>query len=111
MTARVPEGVDLTRGVAITSSFHVNDTTHVENCRYGKGSNLMGALAVMQVDGGGRVPRWVRFAGTVSAASRGLRPVAVEPALERAHRHRARHADAPTTRSRSRVGAACSGGT
>jgi cholesterol oxidase len=66
MAARVPEGVDLTRGVAITSSFHVNDTTHVENCRYGKGSNLMGALAVMQVDGGGRVPRWVRFAGTVA---------------------------------------------
>ena len=66
MIARVPDGVDLTRGVAITSSFHVNDTTHVENVRYGKGSNLMGALAVMQVDGGGRVPRWVRFAGTVA---------------------------------------------
>jgi cholesterol oxidase len=66
MTGRVPGGVDLTRGVAITSSFHVNETTHVENCRYGKGSNLMGALAVMQVDGGGRVPRWMRFAGTVA---------------------------------------------
>ncbi|NUR81195.1 MAG: GMC family oxidoreductase [Dermatophilaceae bacterium] len=63
MTRRVPEGVDLTRGVAITSSFHVSDTTHVENVRYGKGSNLMGSLAVMQVDGGGRVPRWLRFAG------------------------------------------------
>ncbi len=63
MTARVPEGIDLTRGVAITSSFNVADTTHVENCRYGKGSNLMGALAVMQVDGGGGIPRWVRFAG------------------------------------------------
>ena len=63
MTARVPEGIDLTRGVAITSSFNVDDTTHVENCRYGKGSNLMGALAVMQVDGGGGIPRWVRFAG------------------------------------------------
>ncbi len=63
MTARVPKGVDLTRGVAITSSFNVDDTTHVENCRYGKGSNLMGALAVMQVDGGGGMPRWVRFAG------------------------------------------------
>ncbi|MEW1954853.1 GMC family oxidoreductase [Terrabacter sp. NPDC080008] len=63
MTARVPKDVDLTRGVAITSSFHVDDTTHVENCRYGKGSNLMGALAVMQVDGGGRVPRWARFVG------------------------------------------------
>ena len=66
MTARVPDGVDLTKGVAITSSFHVSDTTHVENCRYGKGSNLMGALAVMQVDGGGRTPRWVRFAGEVA---------------------------------------------
>jgi cholesterol oxidase len=66
MTARVPEGVDLTKGVAITSSFHVSDTTHVENCRYGKGSNLMGALAVMQVDGGGGIPRWVRFAGTAA---------------------------------------------
>ncbi|WP_020144857.1 GMC oxidoreductase [Terracoccus sp. 273MFTsu3.1] len=66
MTARVPDGVDLTRGVAITSSFHVSETTHVENVRYGKGSNLMGALAVLQVDGGGRVPRWVRFAGTAA---------------------------------------------
>ncbi|MEP7334002.1 MAG: GMC family oxidoreductase, partial [Terracoccus sp.] len=63
MTARVPSGVDLTRGVAITSSFNVDEATHVENCRYGPGSNLMGALAVMQVDGGGRVPRVVRFAG------------------------------------------------
>ena len=62
-TARVPRGADLTRGVAITCSFHVDDTTHVENVRYGKGSNLMGALAVMQVDGGGRVPRWARFLG------------------------------------------------
>ncbi|OFE14758.1 cholesterol oxidase [Humibacillus sp. DSM 29435] len=63
MTARVPSDVDLTRGVAITSSFNVDEATHVENCRYGPGSNLMGALAVMQVDGGGRVPRFVRFAG------------------------------------------------
>ncbi|GAA2743813.1 GMC family oxidoreductase [Terrabacter aerolatus] len=66
MTARVPDGVDLTKGVAITSSFHVDEMTHVENCRYGKGSNLMGALAVMQVDGGGGIPRWLRFAGTAA---------------------------------------------
>ncbi|MEO7448992.1 MAG: GMC family oxidoreductase [Humibacillus sp.] len=63
MTARVPRDMDLTRGVAITSSFHIDETTHLENVRYGKGSNLMGALAAMQVDGGGRVPRWVRFVG------------------------------------------------
>jgi cholesterol oxidase len=63
MTARVPKGMDLTKGVAITSSFHVNDTTHVENVRYGKGSNAMGFLAIMQVDGGGSVPRWLKFLG------------------------------------------------
>ena len=63
MTARVPRGVDLTRGVAITSSFHIDESTHLENVRYGKGSNLMGALAVMQVDGGDGIPRWLRFVG------------------------------------------------
>jgi cholesterol oxidase len=63
MTSKVPREVDLTHGVAITSSFHVDETTHVENVRYGKGSNLMGALAVMQVDGGGGIPRWARFVG------------------------------------------------
>jgi cholesterol oxidase len=63
MTQRVPKGMDLTHGVAITSSFHVDDVTHVENVRYGRGSNAMGLLAVMQVDGGGRVPRPIRFVG------------------------------------------------
>lgn len=62
MTRRVPPGVDLTRGVAITSSFHPDAATHVENCRYGKGSNAMGVLTTLLVDGGS-VPRWLRFAG------------------------------------------------
>ena len=65
-TARVPRGHDLTRGVAITSSFHPDDATHVENCRYGKGSGAMGLLGTLLVDGGGRVPRWVRFGGLVA---------------------------------------------
>lgn len=55
--------VDYTRGVAITSSFHPDEDTHVEPVRYGKGSNLMGMLATVLVDGGGRVPRWLRFLG------------------------------------------------
>jgi len=63
MTERVPPGIDLTRGVAITSSFHPDEDTHVENVRYGKGSNAMGLLATILVDGGGRVPRPVRFLG------------------------------------------------
>jgi cholesterol oxidase len=62
MSSRVPDE-DLTRGVAITSSFHPTDDTHVENVRYGKGSNAMGLLATLLVDGGGRVPRAVRFLG------------------------------------------------
>jgi cholesterol oxidase len=59
MTRRVP-AADLTRGVAITASFHPDAATHVENCRYGKGSNAMGLLSTLLVDGGGRVPRWLR---------------------------------------------------
>jgi len=62
-TVRVPREVDLTKGVAITSSFHVDHETHVENVRYGKGSNAMGLLATIMVDGGGTVPRSLRFVG------------------------------------------------
>jgi cholesterol oxidase len=60
---RVPKGVDMTRGVAITSSFHVSDTTHIENVRYGPGSNALSLLGVMQVEPGGNVPRPLRFLG------------------------------------------------
>ena len=59
-TRRVP-AQDLTHGVAITSSFNPDEATHVENCRYGPGSNAMGLLATLLVDGGGRLPRPVRF--------------------------------------------------
>jgi cholesterol oxidase len=62
MATRVPDA-DLTRGVAITSSFYPRPDTHVENVRYGKGSNAMGLLATLLVDGGGRVPRPLRFLG------------------------------------------------
>lgn len=61
MTRSVPVGTDLTRGVAITSSFHPDAVTHVENVRYGKGSNAMGSLLTLMADGrpdgakGGRV--------------------------------------------------------
>lgn len=53
--------VDYTRGVAITSSWHPDEHTHVEPVRYGKGSNAMALLATLMTDGGGRVPRWVRW--------------------------------------------------
>ncbi|WP_030609852.1 GMC oxidoreductase [Streptomyces sclerotialus] len=41
--------VDFTRGVAITSSIHPDAHTHIEPVRYGKGSNAMGGLSVLQV--------------------------------------------------------------
>ncbi|GAB3499293.1 GMC family oxidoreductase [Flexivirga lutea] len=47
----VPEDVDLTRGVAITTSFHIDERTHIENVRYGKGSNLMGLMSTFLVNG------------------------------------------------------------
>ena len=55
---------DMTRGVAITSSVHLDDHTHLEPVRYGRGSNLMGLLSTVLTDGGGRVPRPVRWLGT-----------------------------------------------
>ena len=42
---------DFTRGSAITSSFHVNDRTHIEPCRYGHGSNSMGLLQTFLTSG------------------------------------------------------------
>lgn len=50
---------DYTRGVAITSSFFPDDVgTHVEPCRYGKGSNSMGLLQSVLTRPEPGVPRW-----------------------------------------------------
>ena len=48
---RVRDDLDLTHGVAITSSIHPTADTHVEPCRYGKGSNAMGLLQTLMTDG------------------------------------------------------------
>ncbi|MFJ5936317.1 GMC oxidoreductase [Streptomyces sp. NPDC093071] len=51
---------DFTRGVAITSSVHPDENTHIEPVRYGRGSNSMGSLTVLQVPyGAHRVRNWV----------------------------------------------------
>lgn len=60
MLEKVAPGQDLSHGVAITSSFHPDADTHVENVRYGRGSNAMGLLATILVPGG-RLPRPARF--------------------------------------------------
>ncbi|MEC3917668.1 GMC family oxidoreductase [Nocardia sp. CDC160] len=64
-TRKVNPDIDFTRGVAITSSIHPTPDTHIEPVRYGKGSNAMGLLQTLMVDGGGKIPRWLRFLWTV----------------------------------------------
>ena len=53
------------RGIAISSSVHVDDATHVEVVRYSAGSDALQPLATLLTDGGGRLPRWLRFLGNV----------------------------------------------
>jgi len=57
---------DFTRGIAITSSIHPDQHTHIEPVRYGQGSNAMGLLSTLMTDGGGRLPRAVRWLAHVA---------------------------------------------
>ena len=50
------ENCDFTKGVAITSSVHPNENTHIEPVRYGKGSNSMGSLTTLQVPHHSKLP-------------------------------------------------------
>ena len=52
------DDVDYSEGVAITSSIHPDEHTHVEPCRYGHDSNLMGLLGTILVDGLDGGQRW-----------------------------------------------------
>ncbi|MFF5211716.1 GMC oxidoreductase [Streptosporangium sp. NPDC000396] len=56
------KGEKLNHGVAITSSIHPDAYTHIEPVRYGDGSNAMGMLRSLLIDGGG-APRWLAFLG------------------------------------------------
>jgi cholesterol oxidase len=58
--------VDYSQGIAIGSSFEPNAYTRIEPVRYPKGSNLMGLFSTVLVDGGGRIPRPLRWLGTVA---------------------------------------------
>jgi cholesterol oxidase len=50
--------VDYSEGVAITSSFHPDEFTHIEPTRYGKGSNAMSLMQTVLTDGGSPTARW-----------------------------------------------------
>ncbi|WP_093155081.1 GMC family oxidoreductase N-terminal domain-containing protein [Saccharopolyspora antimicrobica] len=55
---------DFSSGVAITSSFHPDENTHIEPCRYTKGANAMGLLQTLPTKGGTSEPRlrqWFRY--------------------------------------------------
>ncbi|WP_428966875.1 FAD-dependent oxidoreductase [Micromonospora fluostatini] len=68
--------VDLSHGVAITSSIHPDPVTHVEPVRYGRGSNLLALLATVLVDDPGGRPRWVAGLREVARTWRDLRLLA-----------------------------------
>ena len=57
----VDPSTDYTQGVAITSSIHPDEITHIEPVRYGKGSNAMGMLQTLATDGALSTPRWLQF--------------------------------------------------
>ncbi len=59
--------VDYSKGVAISSSYQPDPHTHIEPVRYERGSNAMGLLSTIMVDGGGRVPRPLRLLFAVIA--------------------------------------------
>jgi len=54
----VDDPTDYSYGVAITSSFHPDEHTHIEPVRYGKGFNTMAMLQTVLTDGDGDGPRW-----------------------------------------------------
>ncbi|WP_236796738.1 GMC family oxidoreductase [Amycolatopsis sp. GM8] len=56
---------DFSRGVAITSSIHPDETTHIEPVRYGKGSNAMSLLQTIATDGSLKAPRWRQMLATM----------------------------------------------
>ncbi|MGA5118493.1 GMC oxidoreductase [Streptomyces pseudogriseolus] len=61
---------DFTQGVAITSSIHPDANTHVEPVRYGKGSNSMGSLSILQVPYAGGGSGAARVLGWLGNAAR-----------------------------------------
>jgi cholesterol oxidase len=78
-TMNVAPGLDLTHGVAITSSIHPTPDTHIEPVRYGKGSNAMGLLQTLMTDGPGPdgpdgtdVPRWKQLLDQAREDPRGI---------------------------------------
>lgn len=65
-------------GVAIGSSMELDEHTHLEPVRYPTGSDVLSLITTPLTDGGGSVPRWMRWMGVVLSSplsfARGLSP-------------------------------------
>src|SRR6185436_204012 len=57
--------VDYSKGIAITSGVFVDDKTHIEVVRYPSGSDALAPLGTVLTDGGGSIPRPIRWLGTI----------------------------------------------
>ncbi len=53
--------VDMSKGIAIGSGIHIDRFTHIEATRYPRGSDALGLLATMLVNGkgGARIGKWI----------------------------------------------------
>jgi cholesterol oxidase len=56
---------DYSDHLAITSGIYPDEKTHIEIVRYNKGSDVMGHLVTLLTGGGGRIPRFLRFLGSI----------------------------------------------
>jgi len=54
------------RGIAITSSIHPDERTHIEVVRYSDGSDALAPLTTLLTDGGPGAPRWARWLGNIA---------------------------------------------
>jgi len=64
--------VDYSEGVAITSSFHPDEYTHIEPTRYGKRSNAMSLMQTVLTDGSTDTARWRVWLGEMWRQKRNL---------------------------------------
>jgi len=56
---------DYSDQISITSGIYPDENTHIEVVRFNKGSDVMASITTLLTDGGGRIPRVVRFLGNV----------------------------------------------
>lgn len=57
--------VDWNDQIAITSGIYADETTHIELVRFNKGSDVLLNLLTLMTDGGGKIPRWLRYLGNI----------------------------------------------